>query len=355
MPSYTINTKIRAWGNSTSSHHVIHRQGPARNAMVVQVTYEGPEASTAQLCEAGDGLQRSNHRPSPEAAHAASDRHARRKREHVGIMRGLKAATEAARERALHRLFPEIQFAEPRTDLSHTETHESKQVYPVVMQEASPVIEQEPQEAQVVFNTLNHIEAPRPVRVSPLVLEIPRVVVPDRGFRAAIRKLSPFNERGYLKSGIPERRQRVYGNPNLLYVGKYEDPRPRTFRAAQDTIDPQSQSLVDHNKSERLISALNTSGPESQSALGASRPEYRDALRDSESTYIASITNLHGWYPGKRFYVSTEEVSTTAEVNDPTGVTTTEEEKPLRHRAQVRALDVGMRALLATLNQESRS
>jgi hypothetical protein len=220
--------------------------------------------------------------------------------------RGLKASTEAARERAVDRLYPEISFAELQA------IHFVEQQ--VAMLQKSHVV----QEAPVYHSNLSHIEGPTPQRVSPLVMEAPRVVVPDRGFRAAIRKLSPFSERGHLKSGLSDRIE--YGNPNLLYVGKYADPRPRDFsRAIQDTSESDSQIISDLDESESQ-SVLNLGESEwLAGTFSTTSPARQDALSLAESVRIASITNLHGYYPGKRFYAPAEPsattgVSTTAEI-----------------------------------------
>jgi hypothetical protein len=303
MPNTTV------WGNSGSSHRAVYHQGPARQVMVVHKTHDALVALKAQVCGPSNDLYPSDRRPSADAAHAANSRASRRERKQ-NLTRGLKASTEAARERAVGRLYPEISFAELQA-INFAEQQ-------VAMLHKSQVAQAEPQEAPVYHNNLSHIEAPTPQRVFPLVMETLRVVVPDRGFRAAIRKLSPFSERGYLKSGLPNRVE--YGNPNLLYVGKYADPRPRDFsRATQDTSESDSQSISDLDESESQ-SVLNLD--ESEWLAGTSSttsPACQDALSLAESVRIASITNLHGYYPGKRFYAPAEPstttgVSTTAEI-----------------------------------------
>jgi len=259
MPSSNtnINTSINtaAWGKSGSSHRAIYHRGAGRKIMVTQTTYEGPEASKAQVCGASNNLHPSDHRPLVGATYAADPKGVTR------LKRGLEGSTEAASERAVDRLYPEISFAEP-------------QAIQFVKQQFAMQ-----QEAQVA---------------------IPQVVVPDRGFRAAMRKLSPFSERGYLKSGLPTRPE--YGNADLLYVGKYADPRPRSFRATKDSSKPESQSVLNLDESEWLAGAPSTASPARQ-----------DALSLSEKARIASITNLHGHYPGKKFYAPVE-ASTSKEV-----------------------------------------
>jgi hypothetical protein len=251
-----INTSINttAWGKSGSSHRAIFRRGAARKTMVTQTTYEGPEASKAQVCGASNDLH----------------------------------STEAASEGAVDRLYPEISFAEPQA------IQFAKQQF-VMQQEAHAAI--------------------------------PQVVVPDRGFRASLRKLSPFSERGYLKSGLPMRPE--YGNADLLYVGKYADPRPRSFRATKDFSKPESQSVLNLDESEWLAGVPSTASPARQ-----------DALSLSEKARIASITNLHGHYPGKRWYAPAD-ANTSKQVVPTDGGKRrrlTQEEKP-------KVLDAALRKL----------
>jgi hypothetical protein len=157
------------------------------------------------------------------------------------------------------------------------------------------VEEPEPEsEVPVYHNQLNHLEAPHPKKpVSPLLLQdIPRVKVPDRGFRATLRKLSP-SERSYIKSGVPARKLYKRVDEDLLFVGKYKDPRSRDFR-----LTPEELSSLEEDDSVR--SPVNESPPPQISMEG------EDALSLGRRVHEASITNLHGWYPGKRFYAEAE-------------------------------------------------
>lgn len=286
MPSYT-----NAWGDSPNSHDAVLHQGPARQAMVSQYTHY-PHASTAQFGGASNGLQRSTHRPNRET------RNSRRRRDQTGLTRGSQSPSESARDRAIDRLYPEIQFA-AQADLTCVEFYRQRVSPIVARQTANDVAEPHTPTSRVVgsesevpvfHNQLSHIEAPQPKNpVSPLILpEIPHVKVPDRGLRGTLRRMSPFSERAYLKSGRPRRIS--WGEPDLLYVGKYPDPRPRTFRPAPESSSPPGE--VDDNQSE-------AASEESQTPLSPIERELADF-------YFASTHDLHGWYPGKKVYAPAE-------------------------------------------------
>ena len=235
MPSYTTT-----WGDGVDPQQAQLHQGPARQAMVTQSTHDH-RASTAHIS------------------------------------------------------YPEINFTDLQRDLSHVEISQHGALLTVMHVTANGLIGSHAtaSEAPAYHSQLSHLEAPQPQRpVSPLLLQdIPLVKVPDRGFQGTLRKLSPFSERSYLKSGLPRRTE--YGDLNLLYVGKYEDPRSRDFRR-----DPEESSPPEEDD--------NTESPTSNSPLPPSPTDGEDAFSVCRRAHEASITNFHGWYPGKRTYAEAE-------------------------------------------------
>jgi len=242
MSSYTT-----AWGDGVDPQQAQLHQGPARQAAVTQSTKDHP-ASTAQVS------------------------------------------------------YPEINFTELQHDLSRIQVPQHGTLLTVMHVTANDLADSHATapEAPVYHNQLSRLEAPQPQRpVSPRILQdIPRVVFPDRGFLGTLRRLSPFRERSYLKSGLPRRTE--YGDPNLLYVGKYEDPRPMDFRR-----DPEESSSPEEEEEEDdaddPIELPTSNSPPPQSPMDG-----EDAFSVCRRAHEASITNLHGWYPGKRFYAEAE-------------------------------------------------
>ena len=295
-----------AWGEGADSQPAMLHQGPARQAMVTQTTETAHDhaASTVQVNDASNGLRRSNIRPSLAAARSASDRDIRRRRGQTGVVRDLESSTESARERVVDRNSSEINFAELQDDLSRVEVPQHGALLTVIHvttddladSQATAAHVREPEsEVPVYHNNLAHIAAPQPKKpVSPLISQqIPRVKVPDRGFRAALRKLSS-RERSYIKSGVPERKlQRV--DPNLLFAGKYKDPRPGYG-------DSDSEESFASEEDDGVQSPPASESPPPQT----STEESQDAFSICQRAHEASITDLHGWYPGKRVYSEAE-------------------------------------------------
>ena len=288
-----------AWGEGADSQPAVLHQGPARQAMMTQTTdtAHDPAASTVQVDDASNGLRRSNIRPSLAAARSASDRDIRRRRGQTGVVRDLESSTESARERVVDRNSSEINFTELQDDLSRVEVPQHGALLTVIHVTADDLADvQEPEsEVPVHHNNLAHIAAPQPKKpVSPLISrQIPRVKVPDRGFRAALRKLSS-RERSYIKSGVPKRKlQRI--DPNLLFAGKYKDPRPGYG-------DSDSEESLASEEDDGVQSPPASESPPPQT----STEESQDAFSICQRAHEASITDLHGWYPGKRVYSEAE-------------------------------------------------
>jgi hypothetical protein len=241
MPSHTT-----AWGDSVDPQQAQLHQGPARQAIVTQSTHDHP-ASTAQIS------------------------------------------------------YPEINFTELQRDLSRIQIPQHGTLLTVMHVTAKDLADSHASasESPVYHNQLNHLEAPRPQRpVSPLILqEIPRVKVPDRGFLGTLRRLSPFSKRSYIESGLPRRTE--YGDPNLLYIEKYEDPRPRDFR--RDPEESSSPEEEEEEEDDATIESRTSNSPPPQSPTDG-----EDVFSVCRRAHEASITNLHGWYPGKRFYAEAE-------------------------------------------------
>ena len=313
MSSYT-----NAWGEGADSQPGKLHQGPARQAALVTSTTHDQSASTAQV-DTSNGLQRSNIRPSLAAARSASDRDIRRRRGQTGLMRGPESSTESARERAVDRHFPEINFAELQDNLSRVEVPQHGALLTVIHVTAEDLADShataEPEsEVPVYHNNLAHIEAPQPKKpVSPLVSpKIPRVKAPDRGIRAFLRRKLSSSERSYLKSGVPKRKwQRV--DPDLLYPEKYKDPRPgysckaleesSAFEEDDDILSPPASELPPPQSSTEDDSIPSPPASESlppQSSVDLEEGQY--AFSVCRRAHEASTTNLHGWYPGKRVY-----------------------------------------------------
>lgn len=303
MPSYT-----NAWGEGEDSQPAMLHQGPARQAALVTQTTHDQSASTAHVDGASNGLQRSNIRPSLAAARSASDRDIRRRRVRTGLTRGVESSIESARERAVDRHFSEINFAELQNDLSRVEFPQHGALLTVIhvtaedLAESHATAEPEP-EVPVYHNNLAHIEAPQPKKsVSPLISQkLPRVKVPDRGLRATLRRKLSSSERSYLKSEVPKHKwQRV--DPDLLYPEKYRDPRPgyscRALEEADGIQSPPPQSSVEEDDGTQSPPASESRPPQSPVDV----EEGQDAFSVCRRAHEASITNLHGWYPGKRVY-----------------------------------------------------
>lgn len=293
-------------------------QGPARRVLA-QSNHDHP-ASTAQV-DRTDGLQRSNIRLSLAAARSASDRDIRRRRGQTGLTRGVEPSTESARERAVDRYFPEINFAALQNDLSRVEVPQHGALLTVIHVTAEDLADsrptaarvQEPEsEVPVYHNNLAHIEAHQPKKpVSPLISQrIPRVKVPDRGLRATLRCKLSSSERSYLKSGVPKRKWQR-DDPNLLFPEKYKDPRPGYSCKAleepsaseedDDILSPPASESPPPQSSTEDYSIPSTPASESPPSQDSTE-EGQDAFSVCQRAHEASITNLHGWYPGKRVY-----------------------------------------------------
>lgn len=284
-----------AWGNGVKPHPAQLHQGPARQAMVTTHSTNHHPASTVQVDGTNNGLSRSNIRPSLAAARSASDRDLRRRRSQTGLVRGLEPSTESARERAVDRHFTEINFAELQDNLSRVQIPQGGALLTVMHVTANDLVDSHATapEAPVYHNDLAHIEAPQPRRSvsSSISQDIPRVKVPDRGFRAALRKMSS-SERLFLKSGVPAHNQQEVVDKNLLYVNKYKDPRPLDFRR-----DPPESSSPEESSSSEAETDNVRSPP-----LG----DGEDAFSICRRAYGASISNAPVWYPGRRFYGEAE-------------------------------------------------
>jgi hypothetical protein len=296
----SINTN--AWGDGANPHPAQLYQGPARQAMVTTQSTNNHPTSMAQIDGASNCLSRSKIRPSLAAARSASDRDLRRRRGQTGLMRGLKSSTESARARAVDRRFFEINFAELQDNLSRVQIPRGGTLLTVMHVTANDLADSHAAapEAPVYHNDLAHIEAPRPQRSvsSSISQEIRRVKVPDRGFRATLRRLSS-SERSYLKSGLPAYKQQEVINEDLLFVNKYKDPQPKDFRRdpEQEPSPEEPSSPEDDN-----VESPASESPPPQSPV----EEGEDAFSVCRRAYEASISNAPVWYPGRRFYGEAE-------------------------------------------------
>lgn len=331
-----MSSSTNARGEGVDAQPAMPHQGPAEQAIGTQTTHHR-SASTVQVDAASNGLQRSNIRPSLTAARLASERDIRSRRGQTGLMRGPESSTESARERTIDRHFPEINFAELQNDLSRVEVPQHGVLLTVIHVTAEDLADnhstanrvQEPEaEVPVYHNNLAHIEAPQPKKpVPPLISQkIPRVKVPDRGLRATLRRKLSSSERSYLKSGVPKRKwQRV--DPDLLFPEKYKDPRPGySCRALKESSPPEEDDgILSPPASESPPSQNSTEEDSIPSPPASVSPEPKnpteetqDAFNVCQRAHEASITNLQGWYPGKRVYgeleVETEESRQQAKV-----------------------------------------
>lgn len=294
-----MSTNTNAWGDGTNPHPAQLHQGPARQASMVTQSTNNHSASSAQFDGSSNGLSRSNIRPSLAAARSASDRDLRRRRSQTCLVRGLEFSTESARDRAVDRHFPEITFAELQDNLSRVQIPQGGTLLTVMHVTANGLADSHAAapETPVYHNDLAHIEAPQPQRSvsSSISHDTPRVKVPDRGFRAALRKMSSGN----LKSGLPAHKQQGVVNKDLLFPNKYKDPRPKDFRRdPEESASPKEPPLLENDS----VDSPASESPPPQSPMD----EGEDAFSICRRAYEASISNSPVWYPGRRFYGEAE-------------------------------------------------
>jgi hypothetical protein len=99
--------------------------------------------------------------------------------------------------------------------------------------------------------------------------------------------------------------QRV--NPDLLFAGKYKDPRPGYICRAEGS-SPSGVAWAEKKEEEEdddsIQSPPASESPPPQNPVDVE--EAQDAFSICRRAHEASITNLHGWYPGKRVYGESE-------------------------------------------------
>ncbi|KAM0703421.1 hypothetical protein Q7P35_009360 [Cladosporium inversicolor] len=273
-----------AWGDSADPGHARLHQGPARQPMVVTHSSDNYPGSMVLLDGASNVPRRSNVRPSTAAARSASDRDIRRRRGQTGGTRGPDSSTE------LDRHYPAIHLTNLQNDLSRAAVPQHGALLTVMHVTANDIAD-------------SHEAVPEVPVSPPISQEIPRLKLPDRGFRASLRKLSS-SERSCIKSRLPKRKPYGRIDENLLFVNKYPDPRSMDFRREFEESSPSEESSTSE-EDENVESPANES-PASESSPPPSPTDGQDAFSVCRRAHEASITNLHGWYPGKRFYGEAE-------------------------------------------------
>ena len=285
MSSYT-----NAWGDSADPDHAQLHQGPARQAMVVTQSSDDYPGSGSMVQLDGDinVPRRSNIRPSMAAARSASDRDLRRRRGRTDNMRGPESSTE------LDQHYPNINFSELQNDLSRVAVPQHSALLTVMHVTANDIAG-------------SHATAPEVPVSPPISQEVPRIRLPDRGFRASLRKLSS-SERSYVRSRLPKRKPNGRIDENLLFVNKYPDPRSKDFRRdPEESSPPRSEENDNVKSSPPAEEDDNVESPSASESPPLQTPkDGQDAFSVCRRAHEASITNLHGWYPGKRFYGEAE-------------------------------------------------
>lgn len=201
-------------------------------------------------------------------------------------MRGPESSTE------LDQHYPNINFSELQNDLSRVAVPQHSALLTVMHVTANDIAG-------------SHATAPEVPVSPPISQEIPQIELPDRGFRATLRRLSS-SERLYVKSGIPKRKPHGRIDENLLFVNKYPDPRSKDFRRDPEESSPPEEPSPPEESSPPEEDDNVESPPASESPPPQSPTDGEDAFSVCRRAHEASITNLHGWYPGKRFYGEAE-------------------------------------------------